>query len=165
LGTVFLILKFKQFLDRTNALALVLGILAGSAVNRSFTAFLDDLLKPLLAFMFSIGNWSEAQLVLSRTIDVSGKVTTITVKFGHLLGVLFDLAITACVVLLAARLLRQGVAAKAQQPPAVCPNCAASVSSSPTTGEPGQLDFSPANNIDRFGTLSTGTAPESNSRQ
>lgn len=143
---MFFISRLKQFLDKTNAMPLILGILAGAAVNRTFIAFLDDVFHPIFSHAFGLHDWRSAELVLSQTADTAGSVSMNIIKFGHFGGMLLDLAITAAVVLVAARWVRkqpQQAAAKTTSP---CPNCGTAADSAQLS-LPNHLDFSADRNL------------------
>src|SRR5262249_12048002 len=138
---MFFISKLKQFLDRTNAMPLVLGIMAGAAVNRTFIAFLDDVFHPIFSHAFGLHYWRSAEFILSQTAGTVGSVSMNTIKFGHFGGMLLDLAITAGVVLVAARWLRKKPQPAAARTTSPCPNCGTAIHSVQSS-LPNQLDYS-----------------------
>jgi large-conductance mechanosensitive channel len=139
--------RLKQFLDRTNAMTLVLGVMAGAAVNRAFIAFLDDIFNPFLSHACGLHDWRSAELVLSQTADATGQTSLNVMKFGHFGGILLDLSITVVVVLVAARWFRKESQQHSSKSSGVCANCATAVSTA-QRHIANQLDFSPAKEIE-----------------
>lgn len=89
---------FTNFLLKTNALALAIGVIIGAATGKVVSAVVDDLLMPPIALVMPPGDWREAQIELSRATDADGKVTINAIKYGHLVGAIVDFAIIAFVV-------------------------------------------------------------------
>jgi large conductance mechanosensitive channel len=102
--------EFRDFLLKTNMLALALGVVIGGAVGKVVEAFVADLLMPVIGLIDTKGSWRELTLV------VGGAKFT----YGHLLGVLVDFLIIASVVFIATKGFVKG------SPPApvkTCPEC------------------------------------------
>lgn len=100
-----MISEFREFLSKTNALALAIGVVIGVAVGKVVSAISDDLIMPIVGLILPGGNWREAKYVLSRTVDASGKVSENAILYGHFLGTLIDFLIVALVVFFIARAL------------------------------------------------------------
>lgn len=112
---------FKAFLTKSNALALAVGVIIGGATGKVVTATVDDLLMPPIGMVMPQGDWRDAQIVLTKGTDASGKETVNAVKYGHFVGSIVDFTIIAFVVFLITRQLLP----KEPPPPAtkVCPEC------------------------------------------
>lgn len=95
-----MIKQFKDFLTKTNALALAVGVIIGAATSKLVTGVVDDLLMPIITLILPPGNWREHQFVLKEATDAAGKVTVTAIKYGDLAGVVLDFLIIACVVFL-----------------------------------------------------------------
>ncbi len=112
---------FKAFLTKSNALALAVGVIIGGATGKVVSATVDDLLMPPIGMVMPQGDWREAQIVLTKGTDASGKETVNAVKYGHFVGSIVDFTIIAFVVFLITRQLLPK-----EPPPAptkVCPEC------------------------------------------
>jgi large conductance mechanosensitive channel len=111
---------FRGFLTKTNALALAVGVVIGAAVGNVVSALVADLIMPLVSVLLPGGGWRDAKIVLSSSVDATGKVTENAILYGHLLGMVIDFVIIAFVVyLLVRRLIREAPPAPTRQ----CPEC------------------------------------------
>lgn len=116
---------FKTFLTKSNALALAVGVIIGGATGKMVSAVVDDLIMPPIGLVMPQGHWREAEVVLSRGKDDTGKETVNAVKYGHFVGAVVDFTIIAFVVFLLTKALlpKEGPA----PPTKVCPECLESV--------------------------------------
>jgi large conductance mechanosensitive channel len=96
--------EFKDFLTKTNALALAIGVIIGAATGKAVTAIVDDLFMPIISLILPAGDWRDAQIVLSHSTDATGKITVSAIKYGHFLGALIDFICIAFVVFLISKL-------------------------------------------------------------
>lgn len=92
--------EFKEFLTKSNALALAIGVIIGAATGKVVSAIVDDLLMPLIGVVLPAGDWRDAQIVLSHSTDAAGKITVNAIKYGHFLGATIDFICIAFVVFL-----------------------------------------------------------------
>jgi len=90
--------EFREFLTKSNAMALAVGVIIGAAVGKVVTAISDDLIMPVVGLILPGGNWRDAKLVLSEGVDAAGKATENAILYGHFLGTLIDFVIVAVVV-------------------------------------------------------------------
>ena len=113
---------FKDFLLKTNAFALAVGVIIGAATGKVVSAIVADLLMPVISLAIPSGSWREAQIVLTQSTGPDGKPVLNAIKYGDFLGNLIDFAIIAFVVfLLTKAILRE----KPVEAPATktCPEC------------------------------------------
>lgn len=108
---------FRGFLTTSNALALAVGVIIGVAVGSVVSALVDDVIMPLVGLLLPSGSWREAKIVLTTTIDASGKVTENAILYGHFLGTLLDFVLIAFVVFLIVRAVLR------PKPTRNCPEC------------------------------------------
>jgi len=92
--------EFKEFLLKTNAMALAIGVIIGAATGKVVSSVVDDVIMPPIATVLPPGDWREAQIVLSKATDANGKVTVNAVKYGHLVGALVDFTMISAAVFL-----------------------------------------------------------------
>lgn len=105
---------FKEFLTKSNALALAVGVIIGAATGKVVSAIVDDLLMPICALVLPAGDWRDAQIVLSHSTDAAGKITVNAIKYGHFLGATIDFICIAFVVFLITKMfLKDQLAADA----------------------------------------------------
>jgi len=115
--------EFKEFLTKTSALALAIGVIIGAAVGGVVTALVSDLMMPLIGLLLPDGGWREAKVVLSRSTDATGKVTENAILYGHFLGTLVDFLIIALVVFLLLRVLVRAMPPPPPEATKQCPEC------------------------------------------
>ena len=96
--------EFKDFLTKSNALALAIGVIIGAATGKVVSAIVDDLIMPLISVIMPAGDWREAQIVLSHSTDAAGHITVSALKYGHFLGATIDFLCIAFIVFLITKL-------------------------------------------------------------
>jgi large conductance mechanosensitive channel len=112
--------EFKEFLTKTNALALAIGVIIGAASGKVVSALVADILMPIIGLILPKGDWREAQIVLSKTVDKAGKESINAIKYGDFLGNTVDFIAIALVVFFVTKaLLKPAPAAPSQ----TCPFC------------------------------------------
>lgn len=117
-----MIREFREFLLKTNAFALAIGIIIGGAIGKVVSSIVSDILMPLVGLALPGGEWREFQLPL--TTDAAGKVTS-AIKAGSFLGGVVDFVIIGFVVFLITKRVM-----KPEPPPAPtksCPECTEAV--------------------------------------
>ena len=112
--------EFTAFLTKSNALALAVGVIIGAAVGKVVSALTDDILMPLISPLIPGGDWRQAKIVLSTSVDAAGKVTENAILWGHFLGTLLDFVIIAFVIFLIMRALLKPAP---EAPMKTCPEC------------------------------------------
>jgi large conductance mechanosensitive channel len=108
--------EFREFLTKSNALALALGVIIGAATGKVVTAIVDDIVMPLVSMLLPAGDWRDAQLVLSQHYDSTGKLTVSAIKYGHFLGATIDFLCISFIVFLIAKMFFKEVAIGAVPP-------------------------------------------------
>ena len=96
---------FKDFLTKSNALALAVGVVIGAATGKVVSGVVDDLLMPVIGLVLPSGDWREAKFVIRTVTDAKGKVTDSAISYGHLIGTLIDFVFIAFVVYLVTKAL------------------------------------------------------------
>ena len=119
-----MIQEFREFLLKTNALALAIGVIIGGAVGKVVSSLVADILMPVIGLLIPGGAWRELKFVLTMKPD--GTVAN-AITYGQFIGAIVDFVIIAfCVFLITKALLKP-----APTPPAPetksCPECLESV--------------------------------------
>jgi large conductance mechanosensitive channel len=112
--------QFKDFLTKSNALALAVGVIIGAATGKLVTGVVTDLLMPIVSLVLPAGDWRDKELVLKSVTDAAGKVTVTAIKYGDLVGTALDFFIIACMVFLITKAL---IHEEPEPPTKVCPEC------------------------------------------
>ncbi len=110
---------FKAFLLRENVLALAIAVVIGAAVTKLVSAFVADLIMPIVGAFTPGGAWRAAAL----------QVGPVRFLVGDFLGALLDFAIVAFVVW---RLSRAFIRPGPTSPTQVCPHCRQSIDAAAT---------------------------------
>ena len=114
---------FKDFLLKTNAFALAVGVIIGAATGKVVSAIVADVLMPILSLVIPSGSWREAQLVLTRSTGADGKEVVNAIKYGDLLGNVVDFVIIAFVVFMITKMILERPAPAAAPTTKTCPEC------------------------------------------
>lgn len=97
--------QFKEFLTKSNAMALAVGVIIGAATGKLVTSIVADLLMPIISLVLPAGDWREKQFIIKSVVDAAGKETVTAIKYGDLVGNALDFFIIACVVFLITKAL------------------------------------------------------------
>jgi len=111
---------FVEFLTKTNALALAIGVIIGGAVGKVVSSIVGDLLMPLISLAMPAGNWREAKIVLTRAADGSADKA---LGVGAFSGALVDFVIIAAVIYFITKLAMRPAPAPPAPPNKQCPEC------------------------------------------
>ena len=112
--------EFKEFLLRTNALALAVGVIIGAAVGKVVSSLVSDILMPIIGLFVPGGAWREAAIVLKSKVDGSPAAQ---ITYGAFLGSVIDFVIVALVVFLITKALLKPAPAPPAPPAKECPFC------------------------------------------
>ena len=115
-----MIKEFKEFLLKTNAFALAIGIIIGGAIGKVVSSIVADLLMPVVGLVLPGGAWREFQIPL--VTDATGKVTS-AVNVGSFMGVVVDFVIIGFVVFLITSRLMKPAPAPPGPPTKTCGEC------------------------------------------
>lgn len=112
--------EFKEFLMKTNAMALAIGVIIGAAVGKVVSSLVGDILMPIIGLAIPGGAWREASIVLSTKIDGTPGAA---ITYGAFLGAVIDFVIIALVVFLITKALLKPAPAAPAPPTKECPFC------------------------------------------
>jgi large conductance mechanosensitive channel len=112
--------EFKEFLLKTNALALAVGVIIGAAVGKVVSSIVSDLLMPLVGVLIPGGEWRQIKIALTHTPD--GKIAN-AIMLGSFLGNIVDFVIVALVIFLVTKALLRPAPAAPAPPSKTCEQC------------------------------------------
>jgi large conductance mechanosensitive channel len=115
--------EFKDFLLKTNALALAVGVIIGAGVGKVVSSLVADVLMPVISLAIPGGTWRETKFILGTTTDASGKVVENAMTVGNFIGAVVDFVIIALVVFLITKALLKPEPVPVGPPTKVCPEC------------------------------------------
>jgi large conductance mechanosensitive channel len=111
--------EFKQFLVKTNALALAIGVIIGVALGTVVTSLVKDIIMPPIGVLLGGVDFSALKIVLKAA--VGGDATTeVAIRYGTFINSIITFVVVALVVFLIGRSLVK------EAPPApskACPFC------------------------------------------
>lgn len=115
-----MIQEFKEFLLKTNALALAIGVIIGGAVGKVVSSLVSDILMPVIGLLIPGGAWRELKWVLTTKPDgTPGNAIT----YGQFVGSIVDFVIISfCVFVITKALLKPAPAPPAPETK-TCPDC------------------------------------------
>lgn len=111
---------FREFLFKTNALALAVGVIIGAAVGKVVSSLVADILMPFVSLLIPGGEWRSAHYILSTKTGADGKEIINAVNIGNFIGNVVDFVIIAfCIYMITKAFLKE------PPPPATksCPKC------------------------------------------
>ena len=121
--------EFKEFLLKTNALALAVGVIIGAAVGKVVSSIVSDLLMPVIGLLVPGGAWREAAIVMTRKPDGSPAAQ---ITYGAFIGNLIDFIIIAFVIFMITKALLKPAPAPPAPPTKECPYCKESIPAAAT---------------------------------
>jgi large conductance mechanosensitive channel len=114
---------FKNFAFKGNVIDLAVGVVIGGAFGKIVTAFVSDVVMPVVSLVLPSGDWRTSGLVLRHAANAKDDVV---LKYGDLAGSTIDFVIVAMVLfvfvskIIKAAETRFGSAAAAIKE---CPHC------------------------------------------
>jgi len=116
---------YRDFILKTNTLALAIGVIAGAATSKLVSSIVEDLFMPVISLLVPQGGWASAQWVLSQSMDASGKITVNAIKYGHFISAIIDFLVISFVVFIMTKFL--GVNKPSSAKTKECPQCLESI--------------------------------------
>ncbi len=123
--------EFKQFLLKTNALALAIGVIIGGAVGKVVSSLVKDILMPPIGLV--LGNVDFAGLFLNlgsggyATLEEAQKAGAPTLNYGLFVNSIIDFVIIAFCVFMITKIAMKPAPAPAGPAMKGCPQCAEQV--------------------------------------
>jgi large conductance mechanosensitive channel len=113
---------FQEFLLKTNALALAVGVIIGAAVGKVVSSLVSDILMPFISLLIPGGEWRSAHFTIGTMVK-DGKTIENNVNYGVFFGNVVDFVIIAfCVYLITKAFIKEAEAAPAPASKP-CPRC------------------------------------------
>ena len=108
---------FKEFLLKTNALALAIAVIIGVALNSVVTSLVDDIIMPPIGVLLGGIDFSQLKIVLKDNADPT-KVAAI--NYGLFINTVISFIVIAAVVYWVSKML---IKEEAPAPAKTCPFC------------------------------------------
>jgi len=123
--------EFKEFLLKTNALALAVGVIIGGAVGKVVSSLVSDILMPPLGLLLGNIDFSGLFLNLSAThyatLDEAKKAGAPTLNYGLFINTIIDFVIIAFCVFVITKIAMKPSPAPPGPPTKECPQCCETV--------------------------------------
>jgi len=85
--------EFKTFISHGNVLDLAVGVLVGAAFGKVVTAFIDDIINPILGLAIGGVDFSDLKIVLKAADSFAG-TAEVAVKYGNFANVVIQFLVT-----------------------------------------------------------------------
>jgi large conductance mechanosensitive channel len=112
--------EFKEFLLKTNALALAVGVIIGGAVGKVVSSLVSDVMMPVIGLVIPGGAWRDLKFVLTTKPDGT---PLNAVTYGQFIGSIVDFVIVAFVVFVVTKALLKPAPAPPAPPTKGCREC------------------------------------------
>ncbi len=90
---------FKDFLTKTNALALAVGVVLGAAIGGVVNSLVNDILMPPIGYALGGVDFASMKIVLKAAVGGDPK-TEVAIRYGSLINAIISFIIIALVVYL-----------------------------------------------------------------
>jgi large conductance mechanosensitive channel len=95
---------FKEFLTRSNALALAIGVIIGASLGAVVNSLVSDILMPPIGMFLGGVDFASIKTVLGETTAADGTVTQVTINWGLFINAVIVFVIVALVVYLISKM-------------------------------------------------------------
>lgn len=119
--------EFKEFLLKSNALALAVGVIIGGSVGKVVSSLVSDILMPPIGLLLGNIDFSNLFLNLSTThyatLDEARKAGAPTLNYGMFINSIIDFVIIAFCIFLITKIAMKPQPAPPAPPAKECPQC------------------------------------------
>ena len=119
--------EFKEFLLKTNALALAIGVIIGAALGTVVTSLVNDIIMPPIGVALGGVDFSQLKIVLQQGVGsdptAAGYVAEVAIRWGAFLNTVIAFIVIAFVVWRISKIFIKEVPAEAPAPVKNCPYC------------------------------------------
>ena len=110
---------FREFLLKTNALALAIGVIIGTALGGVVNSLVNDIIMPPIGLILGGIDFSQIQWVLKAAVNGDPK-TEVAIRFGNFINLVIAFIVVAAVVYLVAKVM---IKEEEAAPVKTCPAC------------------------------------------
>jgi large conductance mechanosensitive channel len=119
--------EFREFLVKTNALALAVGVIIGAAVGKVVSSLVNDMLMPPIGLLLGNMDFSSLFINLSSnhypTLDEARKAGAPLLAYGVFINTIIDFVIVAFCVFMITKIAMRPAPAPAAPATKECPQC------------------------------------------
>ncbi len=113
---------FRDFLTKTNALALAVGVIIGVALNNVVQSLVNDIIMPPLGQLLGKVDFSQMKIVLQAAVNNDPK-TEVAIRYGTFIDTVIAFVVVAFIVWQISRMFIREEPAAAEPPAKTCPYC------------------------------------------
>ncbi len=110
---------FREFLVKTNALALAVGVIIGIALGNVVISLVNDLIMPPIGYILGGIDFSELKIVLKAAVG-GDPTTEVAIRWGSFINVVLAFIVIAFVVYMIGKTF---IKEEAAVPSKTCPAC------------------------------------------
>jgi large conductance mechanosensitive channel len=122
---------FRAFLTKSNALALAIGVIIGTALGGVVTSLVDDIIMPPIGLVLGGVDFADLKMVLQRGDGVD-PATEVAIRWGSFVSALITFVVIAFVVYWIGKTLIREAPAEAAPATQTCPYCKEEVAGTAT---------------------------------
>jgi large conductance mechanosensitive channel len=111
---------FKDFLTKTNALALAVGVVLGAAIGAVVNSLVNDILMPPIGYLLGGVDFASMKIVLKAAAAGADPKTEVAIRYGSLINAIISFIIVAFVVYMISRWF---IRTEEAEPTKQCPFC------------------------------------------
>ena len=94
---------FKDFLTKTNALALAVGVIIGAALGQVVNSLVNDVIMPPIGYALGGIDFASMKIVLKAAAAGADPKTEVAIRYGSFINAIISFVIIAFVVYLISR--------------------------------------------------------------
>lgn len=95
---------FKEFLTKSNALALAIGVIIGASLGAVVNSLVNDIIMPPIGWALGGVDFASIKTVLGETTAADGTVTEVAINWGLFINAVIVFVIVALVVYLISKM-------------------------------------------------------------
>jgi large conductance mechanosensitive channel len=111
---------FKEFLLKTNALALAVGVIIGAAMGNVVSSLVKDVIMPPIGLVLGGVDFSQLKVVLQDNADPA---KVVSINYGSFLNTIVSFVVIAFVVYMITKALMRPAPEAPAPPTKTCPFC------------------------------------------
>ena len=97
---------FKAFISRGNIVDLAVAVVVGAAFTAIVNSVVNDIIKPLITWLFGGEDMSDLVVVLREFTNDAGELEQVTLNYGNLIMAILTFLIDALVIFTIVRIIR-----------------------------------------------------------
>jgi len=111
--------EFREFLKKTNALALAIGVIIGVALGGVVTSLVNDIIMPPIGMLLGKVDFSKLVIELQKQVGAEGDpnyVPEVAIRYGNFINLVIAFIIIALVVFWLGKMLMKEEPAAPPEP-------------------------------------------------